>query len=1132
MPWSDSVLRPDESIDKSSASDEDSINTSLSADCNWVSVCPFSDGDAKSPKVLNVMNRDEDQSWYQGAIENSWKFRNRFFRQSNDCDVTVNRSSSFSVDNSPSVTLPSNDPQTVALVENSADPGSRSHVSFCSEQNMAQTSTSESSCNNHDAISSAKSGGHIRYIIIQMELCATKTLRHVIDNESLSTNPDRAWGLFRELTDGLAYIHSKNVIHRDLKPANIMLDANDHVKIVDFGLATRTVEDHVVSARRQAAAIQRVDIYSLGVILFEMFYRAMPIVMERVAVLTELRKEQILFPIDWNAKKLSNQTRLIRSMLQHDPDRRVSASDVLYDRKVGPEISLSDTALGETDLGSTRPGSAVFGDKLINVQDFYAYQRVHRLLIRNLESIFLVHNGVFLQSPSLMPISPQTVSDSMDSALNSKRSVDRSHSIDQSIRKARSVVGADSPLFLDIHGSPVCLPESLHLPFARYLARSGSVLVCGEEDFCLKRYQFGKSYTANNHTFVHDLSLQLADHPLESEQAVFDIVTPSFSSHSVIELIAILREIISSRFKYQNVRFTLYINHTNLIEALFSQLDIPPDSGPTLWHHLAVANSCPKFPSNNNCQTTYGYPVSRLLSLPAFIPISSTRLHSQRQFFRLLHFESKCPNDVREVLLQCTPQPRTSLRRRVDEGVKQLDEITNVYHKLGAADMIELRCALGLVLPCHHYQGFVFQLVASFRPHADSPFLNRCFSLPHTARSDSDDLRGHCVKPVASKFSTQLDTPDPDYRMILVLAQGGEYTFLIRKYCLPKEYVNLRLFHRSTQYPSPKALVDGPTIRSLSASQCPHVVGFTLATDSWVRLRLLLSSSLDNSLLQMDSLIEPYPCKILLSWGCRQTDSLHELCTAPFRHLPPVPPRRIVNSGQRTVVESVSSHQLTTSNPITVYDFVTSPVACVASSSITSSNTQSTCQLESYVATEDGLRLVYNLAKKLWNSGLPCEVMTAADSDLIRAAENRSVEFAVRINLLIPSDVAKANIPSDAKCLSAVTYQLWSRHEALLSTGQCIMVGETRRPDPESVVAHIISRLSARPRHASANDLPSSPDSVQTELIHFDRNVLFMTGSEAIGPGFKFKPVGQDNQEGATVSFDPANSAGRTFPYW
>ncbi|KAF5398434.1 Eukaryotic translation initiation factor 2-alpha kinase 4 [Paragonimus heterotremus] len=1241
MPWSDSVLRPDESsIDESSSSDEESINTSLSADSNLVSVCPFPDGAAKSPKVPNVVNRDEDQSWYQGVIESSWKSRTRFFRQFNDSDVIADRSSTSSVHSSLSVTPPSNDPQPVVLSGNSAAPDSGSHVSFCSEQNMVHSSTSESSCNNDDAVSSAKGGGHIRYIIIQMELCATKTLRHVIDNENLSTNPDRAWCLFREVADGLAYIHSKNVIHRDLKPANIMLDADDHVKIVDFGLATRTVEDQVVNARRQAAAIQkrtgcsellyesspddngsihpsdictdghelsstqlgcsmtrdvgtflymspeiltnrrkhlfydeRVDIYSLGVILFEMFYRAMPIVMERVAILTELRKEQIIFPIDWNAKKLSNQTRLIRSMLQHDPDSRISASDlltspfvpplksteaafrkqlveickepdskmyrlvthtlfaqscsratdVLYDRRIGPEVSLSDTAVDEADLGSTRPASVIFGDKVISVQDFYAYQHVHRLLIRNLESIFLVHNGVFLQSPSLMPISPQTVSNSMDSTLKSKHNMDRSHSIDQSIRKARSVVAADSPVFLDVHGSPVCLPESLHLPFARYLARSGSVLVCGEEDFCLRRYQFGKSYIANNHSFTHDWSLQLADHPLENEQAVFDIVTPSFSSHSVVELIAILREIISSRFKYQNVRFILYINHTNFIEALFSQLDIPPDSGPTLWHHLAVANSRPKFPSNNTHQTAYGQPVSRILSLPAFIPINSTRLHSQRQFFRLLHFESTCPSDMREALLQCTPQPRPSLRRRVDEGVKQLDDIINVYHKLGAADIIELRCALGLVLPCHHYQGFVFQLVASFRPHADSPFLTRCSSLSQTACPDSDDLRGHCVKPVAPKSSIQLVTPDPDYRTILVLAQGGEYTFLIRKYCLPKEYVDLGLFHHPTQYPSSNALVNGPTIHSLTASQCPHVVGLILPTDSWVRLQLLLSSSLENSLLQMDSPMEPYPCKILLSWGCRQTDSLHELCTAPFKHLPPVPPRRIASSGQRTVIESASSHQITTSNPIIMHDLVTSSVA---------SNNQSVYPLESYVATEDGLRLVYNLAKKLWNSGLPCEVLTAADSDLIRAAENRSTEFAIRIHLLIPSDVAKVNLPSGSKCLSAVTYQLWSRHEAFLSTGQCIMVGETRRSDPESVVTHIISRLSARPKHASVSDSPSSLNSPQTELIHFSRNVPFITGSEVTGPGSKSKSVGHDNQEGAAVGFDSTNITGRTSSYW
>lgn len=96
-----------------------------------------------------------------------------------------------------------------------------------------------------------------------MELCPSKSLRYVIDFENLSCSPDRAWSLFRELTDGLAYIHSKGVIHRDLKPANIMLDSNDHVKIVDFGLATRTVQEKLMNARQAVAAEFHVSIFFL-----------------------------------------------------------------------------------------------------------------------------------------------------------------------------------------------------------------------------------------------------------------------------------------------------------------------------------------------------------------------------------------------------------------------------------------------------------------------------------------------------------------------------------------------------------------------------------------------------------------------------------------------------------------------------------------------------------------------------------------------------------------------------------------------------------------------------------------------------------------------------------------------------
>lgn len=62
--------------------------------------------------------------------------------------------------------------------------------------------------------------------------------RQAID-KGLHQEHFRAWRLFREIVEGLAHVHQRGMIHRDLKPVNIFLDSNDHVKIGDFGLATK-----------------------------------------------------------------------------------------------------------------------------------------------------------------------------------------------------------------------------------------------------------------------------------------------------------------------------------------------------------------------------------------------------------------------------------------------------------------------------------------------------------------------------------------------------------------------------------------------------------------------------------------------------------------------------------------------------------------------------------------------------------------------------------------------------------------------------------------------------------------------------------------------------------------------------
>ena len=126
--------------------------------------------------------------------------------------------------------------------------------------------------------------GHL-YLV--MEYVNGQDLHRVIQDGGLTQPQIR--NLIIELCDALQFAHDHGVIHRDIKPANILINENFQAKIVDFGLAqdkglhaAGEVEygtpDYVAPERLTpgAAVDRRTDIYSLGVVIHEMFTRLTP----------------------------------------------------------------------------------------------------------------------------------------------------------------------------------------------------------------------------------------------------------------------------------------------------------------------------------------------------------------------------------------------------------------------------------------------------------------------------------------------------------------------------------------------------------------------------------------------------------------------------------------------------------------------------------------------------------------------------------------------------------------------------------------------------------------------------------------------------------------------------------------
>lgn len=324
-------------------------------------------------------------------------------------------------------------------------------------------------------------------LFIQMEYCENRTLFDLI-RQGLPSDPDNYWRILRQILEALAHIHAQGIIHRDLKPMNIFIDENQNVKVGDFGLAKNVhnlvsmnsspnkldlykSEEELTSEIGTTLYVanevldgngnynEKVDLYSLGIIFFEMIY-VLGTAMERYTAIRNLRTLSIVFPLDFDTKRLNTEKKIIKILLDHDPNRRPSAQELLSSGLI--RVQQQDDLMKEALNALVDPSSSwnhqarnilfsqpysfakdlLFGEhyKTPEIRDIL----LHEKIVHELEHIFKNHAAVNFNDTSgkIFPTNPL---------------YDSNYALYQ---------------VLDRSGSVLQLPYDLTLPFARLLGRT------------------------------------------------------------------------------------------------------------------------------------------------------------------------------------------------------------------------------------------------------------------------------------------------------------------------------------------------------------------------------------------------------------------------------------------------------------------------------------------------------------------------------------------------------------------------------------------------------------------------------------------------------------------------------------
>ncbi len=176
---------------------------------------------------------------------------------------------------------------------------------------------------------------HGTYFII-MEVVVGRPLEFLLKEFGpMAIHPAAA--ILRQVLAAIGFAHDKNILHRDIKPSNIIIDENGNVKVLDFGIAkiiggenlTQTGfmvgSPHYISPEQAQGepVVRASDLYSIGVVLFQMLTGRPPFVAESpVAVVMAHIREEPPKPSSLNPNIPPQMEKLILKCLDKKPERR------------------------------------------------------------------------------------------------------------------------------------------------------------------------------------------------------------------------------------------------------------------------------------------------------------------------------------------------------------------------------------------------------------------------------------------------------------------------------------------------------------------------------------------------------------------------------------------------------------------------------------------------------------------------------------------------------------------------------------------------------------------------------------------------------------------------------------------